>query len=151
MASPLDGNPLKTGPQWLSISDARTPRNPKMPANLTFPMAVHLTSYHQTVLSHTSEKQKSKQGLWGKCHLRTCVYILSLLLQRKHPSLPQLQHACFLTANLTNAYQTARWHHIITWRQAWSHKGTEMTEGGVLFREELKPFLPHSRDSREIN
>lgn len=86
-------------------------------------MAVHLTSYHQNVLSHTSEKQKSKQGLWGKCHLRTCVYTLSPSTAQASQLYPQLQHACFLTANLTNAYQTARWHHIITWRQAWSHKG----------------------------
>ena len=86
-------------------------------------MGVHLTSYHQTVLSHTSEKQKSKQGLWSKCHLRTRVYTLSPSPAQASQLYPQLQHACFLTANLTNAYQTARWHHIITWRQAWSHKG----------------------------
>ena len=72
------------------------------------PTGVHLTSYHQTVLSHTSEKQKSKQGLWGKCHLRTRVHTLFPSPPQASQLYPQLQPACFLTANLTSAYQTAR-------------------------------------------
>ena len=130
--------------QALSDSQSQMPHHQKIPRCQQIKPSPSRCALHQLSSDCFKSyiwKAESKQGLWDKCHLKTRVHtpFSSPLHASQLYPLYSAQPACFVTANLTSAYQTARWHRIITRRQAWSDKGNRNDWG----RCSLPPFWDH--------